>query len=594
MLNIFKVSHGGKGSKLFSPEELKEYRDRRYITVRTNAKFQGVFQEMNIDDYFYLCHGNDDGIVLLGRVLTKATPGIKGDDWLERSYEIIKELDPPQKYYGVTKVWAPSGFSTIAKVPGAEHDLFEKEILKKYFNRELSNLHNDCTPDSQSASTEQEAPELEALNTIYYGPPGTGKTYELLQLLKDLKEKTSVDQESISKSERAMIMVESNNLSWWKAAALSLLDIGEPSRVPDLRKHPILNAKIKTSSSNDPSRTIWRELQSHTQRSCPNEQTTSHSSPEIFWKDATSLWSIDRKVVEDQLPELLELLNQYQNEETQLDPKRYEFTTFHQAFSYEDFVEGIKPVMDDDSTESEKSDLSYQIEPGIFKRIALRAEDNPDKKYAIFIDEINRGNVASIFGELITLIEPDKRKGKNNEVIVTLPYSKKEFSVPPNLHIIGTMNTADRSIVALDSALRRRFTFIECHPDPKLIEQPDNLAVNLQKLLEVINQRITMILDRDHCIGHSYFMGIESASNPLDALRNVFSRNVIPLLEEYFSGDLARVGMILGEHFVHPVNAGISLAPGAWEPDMELNDVYVLVDVDSLSEEDFMSIYEST
>ena len=594
MAKIWKVSHGKKD---FTPEERKALRERLCVTVHKNTgngQGDGFAEEMNPGDYFFLCHGNDEGLVLFGRILTEATTGTKGEGWLERSYEIIKELDSPRRYSGVNKGWSPNHNSTVKKVKPNELNLFEEQILKKYFDMELSQLDDDFTPTSQSAqvSTKQEAAELEALdlNTIYYGPPGTGKTYKLLT---ELANKWFVDRSMPqSKSERAMIIVESNDLSWWQAAALSLLDIGKPSKVAQLREHPILDAKIKTSSSKQPSNAIWAHLQIHTQRDCPNVNYSSSSSPYLFWKDETSLWSIDRELVESLSPELLELLNQYQNEEAKPDAKRYVFTTFHQSFSYEDFVEGIKPVMD----ASTESDLSYQIEAGIFKRIALRAETNPDKQYAIFIDEINRGNVASIFGELITLIEPDKRKNRENEVIVTLPYSKESFSVPPNLHIIGTMNTADRSIVALDSALRRRFKFVECTPEPELINQPNDLTVDLQELLRVINQRITMILDRDHCIGHSYFMNIASATNSLDALRDVFSRNVIPLLEEYFSGDLARVGMILGERFVQPLDDGnndISLAQGIWETGMETKDVFVLVDVADLGEEDFASIYES-
>ncbi|MEA5032130.1 MAG: AAA family ATPase [Sphaerochaeta sp.] len=594
MPRIWKVSHGRQD---FTSEERKALHDRLCITVHRNTgKSQGdaFAEEMNPGDYFYLCHGNDQGVVLFGRILTEATTGNKGEGWLERSYQIIKELDSPRRYTGVNKGWAPNNNSTVKKVKPNELNLFEEQILKKYFDMELSKLDENfpSSPETISVPKIQEPSELETLdlNIIYYGPPGTGKTFKLLS---ELTNKYFLDKATpLSKSERAMLIVESNDLTWWQATALSLLDIGEPSKVARLREHPILQAKIKISSSKQPANQIWAHLQTHTQSDCQNVKYSKTSSPQLFWKDEMSQWSISRDMVESQSPELLELLSQYQNEETQLNAKRFVFTTFHQSFSYEDFVEGIKPLMDN----SIESDLSYQIEAGIFKRIALRAATNPDKKYAIFIDEINRGNIASIFGELITLIEPDKRKGGKHEVTVTLPYSKEPFAVPMNLHIIGTMNTADRSIIALDSALRRRFKFIECSPEPELINQPNDLTVDLQEMFRVINQRITMILDRDHCIGHSYFMEIASAPNSLNALRDVFSRDIIPLLEEYFSGDLARVGMILGERFVQPlddVNASTSLAPGTWDTAIEPKDVYVLVDIADLGEEDFASIYEN-
>src|SRR5690606_6254361 len=173
---------------------------------------------------------------------------------------------------------------------------------------------------------------------------------------------------------------------------------------------------------------------------------------------------------------------------------RYEFVTFHQSYTYEDFVEGIKPVMIEDI--EEQDNLKYEIKSGIFKELCKRAENDPNNEYALFIDEINRGNVSQIFGELITLIEHDKRKGEKNELTLTLPYSRNLFSVPKNLFIIGTMNTADRSVEALDTALRRRFSFTEMPPKPELIKTEGKVengivhGINLSILLEIINKRI--------------------------------------------------------------------------------------------------------
>ncbi|MFA5528673.1 MAG: AAA family ATPase, partial [Peptostreptococcales bacterium] len=594
MPKIWKVSHGKVD---FTFEEREKYLNQSCITVaKSTKKGQGeaFAQEMNPGDYFYLCHGNDEGIVLLGRITTEATVGDKGENWLERSYEVIKKLDSPRRYNGINKGWAPNYNSTVKKVKPNELGLFEEQILKKYFDMKLSDLEGIAENGDKKSfdSLIQETPEFEALglNIIYYGPPGTGKTFKLISEVKKFFEEDNFTPQS--QSERAMIIVETNDLTWWQAIALALLDSSEPMNLGRIQEHPILKARIKLFSSKQPIIQILHHLQTHTQINCPNVSYSVTSPPHIFYKDENSLWSVNRDLIESLCPELLELLNQYQNSEVLLNSNRYVFTTFHQSLSYEDFVEGIKPIMDN----SVASNLSYQIEPGIFKRIALRAESNPDKKYAIFIDEINRGNIASIFGELITLIEEDKRKGAENEVTVILPYSKESFSVPQNLFIFGTMNTADRSIVALDSALRRRFKFIACNPDPTIIEQPYDLTVNLQELLTVINQRITMVLDRDHCIGHSYFMEIIKAPDSLEALRAVFSKEVIPLLEEYFSGDLERVGMILGDRFVQlseDLNGEISLAPGGWDFPLEPKGVYVLADIDSLGATDFESIYEN-
>ncbi|WP_299053341.1 AAA family ATPase [uncultured Polaribacter sp.] len=182
-----------------------------------------------------------------------------------------------------------------------------------------------------------------------------------------------------------------------------------------------------------------------------------------------------------------------------------------------------------------------------------------NKPFVLIIDEINRGNVSQIFGELITLIEKDKRLGEDEALKVKLPYSKTKFGVPQNLYIIGTMNTADRSIEALDTALRRRFVFEETPPKPSLLKTvgksgerkgiitlKDNNTVDLETLLTTINNRIEKLIDKDHKIGHSYFLKVNSEKS----LKKAFKNKVIPLLEEYFFGDFGKIGLVLGDSFI--------------------------------------------
>ncbi|MDB0601578.1 AAA family ATPase [Tenacibaculum maritimum] len=189
------------------------------------------------------------------------------------------------------------------------------------------------------------------------------------------------------------------------------------------------------------------------------------------------------------------------------------------------------------------------IKISYFEETFANRHDIKEKKdYVLIIDEINRGNISAIFGELITLLEPDKRLEKNEAITVTLPYSKKEFGVPSNLHIIGTMNTADRSIEALDTALRRRFNFKEVMPDPSLLRNIEFDEFNLEKVLTTINDRMEVLLNREHTIGHSYFINIESGDTK--ALSMAFNNNVVPLLQEYFYGDYGKIGLVLGKGFV--------------------------------------------
>lgn len=325
---------------------------------------------------------------------------------------------------------------------------------------------------------------------------------------------------------------------------------------------------------------------------------------------------------------------------------RIQFVTFHQSFSYEDFVEGIRAVTNG------KNELSYSVQPGVFKEICdktiqldklnnfqsfigkefgrgyrilnithelieiekpngnilhfskkildyliqkvqeerISIDDIAQKKFleilgenkllepyilngynslwsnlitllteknhiqesekcVLIIDEINRGNISRIFGELITLIEDSKRQGASEELSVILPYSKKEFSVPSNLYIIGTMNSSDRSLTGLDIALRRRFTFVEMPPRPELIvdneKKPLSIeGVNVVKLLSVMNQRIEVLLDRDHCIGHANFMSLNKHST-IEDLGQIFQQKIIPQLQEYFFDDWSKINLIL-------------------------------------------------
>lgn len=231
--------------------------------------------------------------------------------------------------------------------------------------------------------------------------------------------------------------------------------------------------------------------------------------------------------------------------------------TFHPSYSYEEFVEGIRP-------EVIGGQISYRVRKGIFYKACLSAiqqagyatladclNDTPDNRshrlrqapaHYLLIDEVNRANVASVFGDLITLLEPDKRLGAGRELWLTLPYSQERFGVPLNLYVMGTMNTTDRSIALLDIALRRRFAFREVMPDPALLTDVD--GVDLAQLLRTINERIEYLLDRDHQIGHAYLTDIDTHADLCDAFRD----RIIPLLQEYFFNDWLKIQLVLGDN----------------------------------------------
>lgn len=415
------------------------------------------------------------------------------------------------------------------------------------------------------------------LNTIFYGPPGTGKTYHILKNIAPL----FISKQQNNQKEKAVNLGQS--LTWWETIAIVLMDKEKWCKVSEIMEHPLMKARVDLSTTKTPTSSIWGLLQNHTKESCESVNYKKRSAPLIFEKDKVSSWIVDKNAVEEQCPELLNILDEYKNNKSE-EIKRYEFITFHQSFCYEDFIEGIKPVLSD---ETEDGNVRYSIENGIFKKMCIKAKNDPEHSYAIFIDEINRGNIAAIFGELITLLEQDKRLGNENEITVTLPYSKQKFEIPSNLYVFGTMNTADRSIEALDTALRRRFEFVELSPDSSLINNEVD-DIDLKKLFEKINARIEFLMDRDHCIGHSYFMKITT----FEQLKNVFSKKVIPLLEEYFFGDLAKIHMILGDKFIAKnKHVNVTILFGNADEYFDDKEFYTITNPCNWTTEDFKGLY---
>lgn len=421
-------------------------------------------------------------------------------------------------------------------------------------------LRDDPTePDEDSDDEEppMDAAVMQAFNRIYYGPPGTGKTYEVSKLLRrDYEQATT----SVSAAEwqNQFIADRIAPLKWWEAAVLALVDLGGKANVSQLLEHPFIDALATAKGRKDNLRqTIWTTLQERTVDESTTVNQKLRFSPQVFDKSKESVWQLAGEW-EDACADLVALVKEFRaGAQSSEILRHYSFVTFHQSYGYEEFVEGLRPVLDDDT---ESGAIKYEIRPGAFKDLCRKARLAPEQRFAMVIDEINRGNISKIFGELITLIEPDKREGAENAISVTLPYSSEPFSVPPNLDIIGTMNTADRSLALLDTALRRRFDFVPVLPDARneagaplfgLRVTLGEQVIDIPRMLSVINQRVEALYDRDHCIGHAYFTSltqVPDGDERLVALSQVFSNRIVPLLEEYFFEDWQKIRLVLADN----------------------------------------------
>jgi len=457
-------------------------------------------------------------------------------------------------------------------------------------NRIPKKLYEEITGDrstmssQESISEEKLDPYIQALqwkpNLILYGPPGTGKTFHATQIAELITREQYTDKIDITLKPQTWLSVATNVLLENNGAVTNYQDITKDA------------ATLYTNDTNGktPHETIAKDIRNDIEKNGndsfyvhPSDGMYGLKTPTTFVKAAEIILFANNKPMKTreisdiirkkglvntsgETPERTlstEFLRDSQNGEdstfvqtapatfilrkqiktsstTQNNSQQYYKTvTFHQTFSYEEFMEGIKAKPTEDGT-----GVVYDVEDGIFKEFCETATDDPKNKYIMIIDEINRGNISKIFGELITIIEKDKREDKK----ITLAYSKKEFSVPKNVLIIGTMNTADQSLTHLDAALKRRFTMMEIYPDPSVLRNYKvEGKINLTDLLEAINTKLVDNKFRDGQIGHSYFMSGKYPLSKISELQMVFAYDIIPLLREYFYDDESKIKGIFGE-----------------------------------------------
>lgn len=460
-------------------------------------------------------------------------------------YNLAKESLPELTPYGfMLGLYAEKlGFAPIKEVQtGDEEDVSETQEKRV----------------TQWAESLQNSPS----NKIFYGPPGTGKTYTLQQL------QAAYTSTPAHPDKLLWLQDKIAPLNWMQVLVLSLLSLGKQAKVADIVNSQYFQTKAKINKrEGNLSQTAWSYLQKFTVPESATVNYKGRSEPAVFDKTADSVWVLQEDKLElvDDLVQLHAELERGPQAGAQV--KRYSTITFHQSYGYEEFIEGLKASTDDEGN------VHYSVEAGAFLTLCRRAEQDPEHQYAIFIDEINRGNISKIFGELISLIEIDKRAHGEHPMAINLAYSKQPFSVPSNVDIIGTMNTADRSLALMDTALRRRFDFIELMPNPALlkdvagIELGDDVVISLSQLLTTLNARIEALYDREHTLGHAFFFPAYTAARngehaqAFSALKLAFQTKILPLLQEYFYDDWSKIRLVLGDNqkcnelqFIHQRN----------------------------------------
>ena len=389
-------------------------------------------------------------------------------------------------------------------------------------------------------------------NIIYTGVAGTGKTYRLQQIAKQYTELLPVA--NTDELLKALL----KPLSWREVICLVFLDERKKGKsllkVAEITNNLFFVTKLKINQREKAiANTAWSTLQQFSPADSKNVLVKNKSSQSYFDKDDSSNWFL----LADSLPLLADLQNKLddyqlaihsQFQPNYLQPKleRFSFVSFHQAYGYEEFVEGIRPHIADNGQ------MSYRIEAGAFLRLCQQAKQDPSHRYAMLIDEINRANVARVFGELMSLIEPSKRAGQTDSLSVNLAYSRQPFSVPSNVDIYSTMNSQDHSLSPLDMAFRRRFEFIECRPQPQLLGKvmANGIEIDLAKLLTALNERISQNLAKDSQLGHSFLWGIDS----LQALSAAFSQSIIPQVAQACQQHGQILQAIFGQTFIRLID----------------------------------------
>jgi hypothetical protein len=441
---------------------------------------------------------------------------------------------------------------------GRNEQTFDKYMRAANYYMDFKNGKGDIMPIENNG--QQKDKVNFPLNQILYGPPGTGKTYNTIAKAIEIIELRKVEKEEIKDEEKRKVLKKQFD-EYVQSGQIKFVTFHQSYGYEEF----VEGLKAYTEDKNIHYRVedgIFKEI-------CKRiKECKEHKK-----------WKVPQ-ISEDRFDKLYDIyaanLPNYAKNETS--NKKLKTSDGYEFYLYKNTSQGIEarsassadgnpmPMSKDSlkkilfDQDNSKSSYRYGTHPD-----AILEDMLSTMPYVLIIDEINRGNISKIFGELITLIEPSKRLGADDELMVELPYSqhkreeeKEKFGVPSNLYIIGTMNTADRSIALMDTALRRRFEFVEMIPQPELLGtikikykdkdiDPKEIEIDFTTMLKTINDRIEYLYDRDHMIGHAYFMSLKDSAD-ISELASIFKNKILPLLQEYFYDDWEKIRLVLGDN----------------------------------------------
>ena len=598
--------------------------------------------QMKIGDYFHLCRGNQK-LVLIGRIVSDSTVCELGDygekGYVQRKFEIIKEGITDKKYEGEGKWWTPKDNSTVIQIPDLEFPRANTILFAPYFGVSVQK-GSESISVSDDEITNIETNNLMSLNQILYGPPGTGKTFHSINQAVAIIENEKVEnialeqRKSVKKrfddylSNGQIVFCTFHQSLGYEDFIEGIKPIESASEEGQIsygvedgifkklcteaafsfvkkRSNTATAAALDFSTAYDLfvdavneslAKGVKTEIPTRSGGNVRIDSVSGNNNLYITHPDGTTKYTVSKRRL-SKIALVFPDLNAVTNINAQF---RAEIGGSNTS-AYWAVLNAIRQQVLGNTKHGTHEDISereyaYDDKKEIIK--SLKAEDyqiDQPKKFVLIIDEINRGNVSQIFGELITLIEEDKRLGKDEALKAVLPYSKENFGVPPNLYIIGTMNTADRSVEALDTALRRRFSFVPKMPEEAQLGTTTE-GLNLGKILLTINTRLRVLKDHDHTIGHAWLWSVSN----LEELQTTFGNKILPLLQEYFYNDYEKLGLVLGDRFFNKpeqvssnifaqFSGGNDLA-GQYNQSWQ----YELKPVDELKLEDFQSLESLT